>query len=196
MTTNVDDVIVKAALLKVISDFTKAAYNEQRRSTREHLAEGDRKIARSPLDGSKLGAVYVTDPQPECHITDQAALTEWMFEHHPDLTEQGYEIAGSDAEVIDVLFQHAPHLLRPYRRVKSDDMRQLRANAIALGQPIGPASEADIPGIEVHRPEGVVACKPDPSALASVKALWLAGRLELDGTVRAAIEEASDDADA
>lgn len=194
MTDNADEVIIRTAVLKVISDFTKTAYNDQRVASRLHLAEGDRKIARSPLDGSKLGAVYVTDPKPECHVTDPAALTEWMFEHYPELTETGYEIAGSDAEVIDVLFQHAPHLLRPYRRVRSDDMRELRGNAIALGAPIGPGSEADIPGLEVHHPEGVVTCKPDPGALRAVMDLHKAGRLQLDGTVLPAIEEASDDA--
>ncbi len=194
MTTNeVDEVMVRTAVLKVISDYTRNTYNQQRQATREHLAEGDRKIARSPLDGSKLGAVYVTDPKPECHVTDPQALTDWMFEHYPELTETGYEIAGSDAEVIDVLFQHAPHLLRPYRRVKAEDMREMRANAIALGQPIGPGSEADVPGMEVHHPEGVVTCKPDPGALRAVMDLWKAGRLELDGRVLPAIEEATSD---
>lgn len=185
------DKVLKAAVLKTISDFTKAKYNEARADLDDTMGKGDRLIARSPLDGSKLGAVYVSDPDPVCRITDEKALTDWMIEHYPELTEQGYEICGSDREVVDVLFEHAPHLLRRIRRVKADDMRELRGNAIATGAPIGPGSEADIPGIAVDIPDGVVACKPDAGAFAAVMDLWRAGRLELDGTVRPQIEEAT-----
>ena len=184
-----DNPIVRAAVLKTISDYTRAKYDEARAALNGSMGKGDRLIARSPLDDTKLGAVYVTDPSPQCRITDRAALTDWMVEHYPELTETGYEVCGSDREVIDVLFEHAPHLLREIRRVKDDDMRELRGNAVALGTPIGPGSEADIPGMEVDIPDGVVACKPDPNAFQSVMDLWRAGRLDLDGTVHAAIEE-------
>lgn len=183
------DKVLRAAVLKTISDFTKAKYDEARAALDGTMGKGDRLIARSPLDNSKLGAVYVTDPNPVCKVTDRAALTDWMVEHYPELTETGYEVCGSDREVIDVLFEHAPHLLREVRRVTADDMRQLRGNAVALGMPVGPGSETDIPGLEVDIPDGVVACKPDPNAFQSVMDLWRAGRLELDGTIRAEIEE-------
>lgn len=191
--TNPPDVITQTAILKVISEFTMDQYNEHRAKVAAELGEGDRKIARSPLDGSKLGAVYVTDPKPVCRITDQAALTDWMVERYPELTETGYEISGSDKEVVDVLFEHAPHLIRQIRRVKADDMRELRAAAVTLGQPIGPGSETDIPGIEVDTPDGVVTCKPTETAWQSVMDLYRAGRLQLDGTVLPAIEEAKSD---
>lgn len=188
-----DELITKTAILKVISEFTKDSYDEHRAKAAGLLGKGDRKIARSPLDGSKLGAVYVTDPKPQCRITDQQALTDWMVENYVELTETGYEVIGSEKELIDVLFEHAPHLLRQIRRVKADDMRELRAAAITLGQPIGPGSETDIPGIEVSTPDGVVTCKPADTAFQSVMDLHRAGRLQLDGTVLPAIEEATSD---
>ncbi len=184
-----NELITRVAILKAISAYTKERYDEARAEAGKVMGQGDRTIARSPLDNSKLGAVYVNDPDRVCRITDQAALTEWMIEHYPLLTETGYEICGSDKEVIDVLFEHAPHLLRQIRRVKNDDMRELRAGAIALGAPMGPGGEADIPGIEVHTPDGVVACKPTETAWQSVADLYRAGRLQLDGTVLPAIEE-------
>lgn len=191
MTDNArNELIQRVAILKAISAYTKARYDEARAEAGKVMGDGDRTIARSPLDNSKLGAVYVTDPDPVCRVTDQAALTEWMIEHYPLLTETGYEVCGSDREVIDVLFDHAPHLLRQVRRVKADDMRELRAGAVSLGYPMGPGGEADIPGIEVNRPDGVVACKPVDTAWSSVAALHRAGRLQLDGTVLPAIEEA------
>lgn len=187
---NRNELIQRVAILKAISAYTKERYDEARAEAGKVMGEGDRTIARSPLDGSKLGAVYVTDPDPVCRITDQAALTEWMIERYPELTETGYEVCGSEREVIDVLFEHAPHLLRQIRRIKADDMRELRAGAVALGQPMGPGSEADMPGIVVDRPPGVVACKPVDTAWQSVADLHRAGRLQLDGTVLPAIEEA------
>lgn len=187
------EVIQRVAILKAISAYTKERYDAARAEAAKVMGEGDRTIARSPLDNSKLGAVYITDPDPVCRVTDQAVLTDWMIEHYPLLTEQGYEICGSEREVIDVLFEHAPHLLRQVRRIKPDDMRELRAGAVALGQPMGPGGEADVPGIEVERPPGVVACKPADTALHSVMALHRANRLLLDGTVLPAIEEASGD---
>lgn len=191
--TSRDELIQRVAILKAISAYTKERYDEARAEAGNVMGEGDRTIARSPLDKSKLGAVYVTDPDPVCRITDQAALTEWMVEHYPLLTETGYEVCGSDKELVDVLFEHAPHLLRQVRRVKADDMRELRAGAVALGQPMGPGGETDIPGIDVEPSTGVVACKPADTAWTSVAALYRAGRLQLDGTVLPEIEEATSD---
>lgn len=189
MTDSDADLITRTAILKTISDFTKQRYDEHRAKSAHLLTQGDRLIARSPLDQSKLGAVYRTDPKPQCRVIDQQALTDWMVSHYPELTETGYEVIGSDSEIIAVLFEHAPHLLRQIRRVKVDDMRELRAAAITLGQPIGPGSEVDIPGMEVHTPDGVVTCKPADTAFQSVMDLHRAGRLQLDGTVLPAIEE-------
>lgn len=187
-----NDLVLRTAALKAISDYTTKAYNAARAEVAGVLGRGDRKMARSPLDDTKLGAVYVTDPKPQCLVTDEAELTEWMAEHYPAAIESGYEIAGSEAEVVAVLFEHAPHLLRRIRRVDSEQLRELRANSIALGAPIGPGGEADVPGIEVHTPDGVVTCKPDAAAIHAVVALFRAGRLELDGTVLPAIEEPGD----
>jgi hypothetical protein len=189
--TTQHDLVTRVAILKVIADYTKSRYDELRAEAGDVMGQGDRTIARSPLDQSKLGAVYVTDPKPVCRVTDLAALTDWMIGHYPLLTEQGYEICGSDREVIDVLFEHAPHLLRQIRRVKADDMRELKAGAVALGQPMGPGGEADMPGIKVTTPPGVVTCKPTETAFQSVMDLHRAGRLQLDGTVLPAIEEAT-----
>lgn len=191
--TTQHDLVTRVAILKVIADYTKARYDELRAEAGEAMGAGDRTIARSPLDESKLGAVYVTDPKPVCRVTDLAALTDWMIEHYPELTEQGYEVCGSEREVIDVLFEHAPHLLRQIRRIKADDMRELRAGAVALGQPTGPGGEADMPGVEVEHPPGVVTCKPTDTAFQSVMDLHRANRLLLDGTVLPAIEEAISD---
>lgn len=188
MSTNDMDAAVPVAVLKVLSEHTGSRYDAARAEAGETMAAGDRRNVHSPLDGAKLGAVYKSNPSKTVHITDMAALTAWIAEHYPKLMENGYEIAGSEAEVVAVLFAHAPRLLRPIRRVKGSALSALRKESVSLGQVIGPGGEADVPGIEIEQPEGVVACRPGPGALEAVKKLFAAGRLTLDGTLRPALE--------
>jgi len=186
-----DDLVLKAAALKTISDFTKDRYDETRAELSGVMNRGDRLIARSPLTEEKLGAVYMTDPATTCRVSDIPALTEWMTEHYPELTENGYQVIGSEAEVVAVLFEHAPHLLRQVRKVTGEALSELKAACVSLGTVMGPGGEADVPGLELQEPEAFVACKPAETALQSVMDLYRAGRLDLDGTVRPALEEAS-----
>jgi hypothetical protein len=186
------DLFLRTAALKVISDYTKARYNEAREEVAKQLNKGDRKTVRSPLGDVKVGQVWVTDPKPECTVTDRSALTDWLAEHYPATTKTGYEVIGSDAEIIAVLFEHAPHLLREVRAIDPDQLRELKANSVALGAVIGPGGETDIPGIEVKEPDGVVTCKPDSGGLQAVMDLYRAGRLDLDGTVRPELEAADE----
>lgn len=192
MTTDDVDPAVPVAVLKVLSEHTGLRYDEARADAAKTMAQGDRRIVRSPLDGAKLGAVYMTDPSPKLVVTDRAALTDWIETSHPNLMEDGYEVSGSEAEVVNVLFAHAPHLLRPIRRISGAALSALRKECAALGQVIGPAGEADVPGIEIETSEGVVGCRPDPAALAAVQKLFAAGRLTLDGTLRPALEASND----
>lgn len=182
------DLAVPVAVLKVLSEHTGQRYDEARADAARTMAQGDRRIVRSPLDGAKLGAVYMTDPTPKLVITDRALLTEWYEQHYPEAMEDGYEVAGSDAEVIDVLFAHAPHLLRTVHRIAGSALSALRKESSALGQVVGPGGELDVPGVEIERSEGTVGCRPDPAALAAVQKLFAAGRLTLDGTLRPALE--------
>lgn len=182
--TDKDALVLRAATLKVISEFTKGKYDEARGQLAALMHRGDRLISRSPEGNAKIGAVYMTDPDPQCRITDGQALKQWMFQRYPELCENGYEVIGSEKEVINVLFEHAPHLLRRIHQVSSDALRELRAAAVTLGQVTGPGGEADVPGLEVHVPDAVVACKPAETALQAVMDLHRSGRLSLDGTIK------------
>lgn len=186
------DLFLKTAALKVISEYTTDRYNEARAEVAKTLNKGDRKTVRSPLGDVKVGQVWVTDPKPVCAITDRAALTDWLAEHYPATTKTGYEVIGSEPEIVAVLFEHAPHLLREVRAIDPDQLRELRANSIALGAVVGPGGETDVPGISVSEPDGVVTCKPDTQGLQAVMDLYRAGRLDLDGTVRPELEPADD----
>lgn len=183
------DPAVPVAVLKVLSEHTGQRYDEARADAARMMAQGDRRIVRSPLDNSKLGAVYVTDPSPKTIITDRAALTEWYDQHYPELVEDRYEIVpDADREVVDVLFAHAPHLLRKVHAIAGSALSSLRKESAALGQVVGPGGEMDVPGIEIETPTGSVGCRPDPGALESVRRLFESGRLTLDGSLRPELE--------
>ncbi len=179
-----DALMLRVAALKVISDYTKGQYETARTEAAAVLGAGDRRMVRSPLGNAKIGPVYVTDPKPAAVVTDLEQLTDWYIEHYPELADNTYEVAASDAEVIALLFEHAPHLLRRPRRIKPSALSELRKECSALGQVIGPGGEADVPGVEVRTAAGVVTCRPTEDALTAVIELVSAQRLSLDGTLR------------
>jgi hypothetical protein len=177
--------LLRLAALKVLSAHVAAEYEDARAKAAAEMHRGDRVIARSPLDDAKIGAVSMSDPKAAATVTDSAALLEWMAEHYPDTVTTGYEVAASDHELVGLLFEHAPHLLRRVRKLDPKAVAEIRRYSAAVGTPIGPSGEADIPGVTVTIPAPVVSCRPDEStALPAVIALVRAGRLGLDGSLR------------
>jgi len=177
-----DALMLRAMALKVVSAFTGQQYDEARAEVAEALGAGDRVMVRSPLDGTKLGPVTASDPKPVASVVDDPALLAWTETTYPEHVESGYRIVGTDTEVKAVLFEHAPHLLGEYRRVKPDFVKQLRADSATFGQPIGPGGELDVPGVEVRTPSSVISCRPTEEALLAVMDMHRSGRLLLDGT--------------
>lgn len=191
-----NNAMLSVAVLKVLSEHTKERYNLARADAEKELGPGDRHVVRSPLvpDGAKLGpklgAVYMTDPTDTASITDEDVLVQWLEGHeYGTAVESGYQITASQAELVAVLFEHAPRYLKRVTKVTSDARKELLSTAKALGQPIGPSGETDVPGITV-KPTGqaYVACKPDDDALFAVYELVTSGRVALDGTVRPELE--------
>lgn len=179
-----DELMLRVATLKVISEYTAEQYKAVREQAAADLGPGDRRMVRSPMGNHKLGSVYMTDPKPTATITDREALTDWYGQHYPELIVDGYEVAASDKELIDLLWVHAPHLLRKRRQIKAEALSDLRKGCAAMGVVVGPGGEADVPGVEVSTADGVVTCRPDDGALLAVMELVGAQRIALDGTLR------------
>lgn len=173
-----EDLALKVAALKVVSDYTKEAYDESRKRIATAMERGDRKMARA--GGVKLGAVSMSDPKPVARITDEQALTSWVLDNYPDAMESGYEVIGSLREIVDVLFEHAPHLLRKVARVDQDWLKAVRLESAKLGAVVGPGGEVDVPGLEVFTPDPVVSCKPSEEALPAVVELFRSRQLSLE----------------
>lgn len=174
---------LRVAALKVLSEYTAEQYGIARAEAGRVMARGERLVARSPIDDQKIAVIPKSDPKRVVSVVDEKALTDWMAEHYPDSILSGTEVIGSQPEVIRVLFQHAPHLLRRVKRVSAEAVGELKQMAATLGQPVGPGGELDVPGLEVRDANPVVTCRPEDGALAIIKDLHDQGVLELDGTV-------------
>lgn len=185
------DTSLPVTFLKVLSEYMADRYDEERAKQAAAMNRGDRVTARDPRDGSKLSAVTLTDPSSKVTVTSLTELTQWMVDNYLELTESVSRIIGSEAEVKDVLFRHAPELLRPTRQIRPDALRELKAACVTLGQVMGPGGETEVPGLAVTTPDAVLQCRPVADSLSKLLALFREGHIEIDGTVRPLLEEKS-----
>jgi hypothetical protein len=183
-----DELMQKVASLKVISEYAKEQYDKARAEADEVMKQGDRRQVYSP-DGTHIGAVSKSRPSPRAVVVDRAELTAWLSEHYPDMVETGTVVNASDREITQLVFQHAPNLLKRTVSVKREALARLQADAVRLGVPVGPGGEVDMPGLTVEMRDPVVSCLPDPdSGLLAVMEMVHNGRMYLDGTLPKEIE--------
>lgn len=184
------DLALRLAALKVLKDYIEEQYAHARAEANRTMKRGERLVARSPLDDSlKIATIPMSDPKHETTVVDEKALTVWYREHYPDMVISGYKVIGSQAEVVEVLFRYAPHLIKRVVALQLEALHELKRSSAALGQPCGPGAEMDIPGVKVTLPDPVVTCRPTEEAFDIIRHLHAEGVLELDGTIHIALPE-------
>ena len=172
------DLALTVAKFKALKDFAEDRYDAARAELAARMARGDRLNAIT-VNGVKIGTVSKSDPKPQVRFPDMSALREWVMRHYPERMIGGFDVIGSDEEVIDVLLEHAPHLLREVAKVDPDLVREISPASAKHKQPVGPGGELEIPGVTVDTPEGVLACKPTDEALPEVAAMLQRGEIDL-----------------
>jgi hypothetical protein len=155
-----------------VKDATKAEFSQ-------HYPDGRKETFRSPVDGVKLGQVYRTDPDPAPIVTDREALVRHLTTI-PGCTETVVEIAGSDEQVVEVLAEHAPHLLAEVTRVPDHVVANVLAGCKAKGTATGPDGKP-LPGVAMDKPGGILTVKPDKDAGRALEGMVKAGLLTWDG---------------
>lgn len=135
-------------------------------------APGDKQTFRSPVDETKLGTVFRSDPDPEWRVVDWAALREHLRQDQANF-ETSHEIAD-EAAAIEVLREHAPHLLAEITRVNPDVVEEALDQSRRTGTPAAP-------GIERVKPEGVLTVRPDRNAGVAIERMVQAGVISWDG---------------
>jgi hypothetical protein len=159
-------------VLAVLEQRVKEAKAAARAVIEHRYAEGTRNTIRSPLDQTKLGLVYRTDPDPAWRVTDREALCKHL-EQDPDNVEYVDDIAGTNEQVVEVLAEHAPWLLARVERVRQGAINAA-VNRAANGQP-------PEPGIERVKPRGSLVVRPDKAAGPAIERMVAAGVLTWDG---------------
>jgi hypothetical protein len=159
-------------VLAVLEARVKEAKAASRVPLEPLYAEGTRNTIRSPLDDTKLGVVYRTDPDPKWTVTDRAALCK-ALEDDPANVEYVDEIDGTNEQVVEVLAEHAPWLLARVERV--------RAEAINAAVAAAARGEQPMPGIERVKPRGALVVRPDKNARSAVERLVQAEVITWDG---------------
>ena len=167
---------VEALVLAELGKRVKARTETTKALFGQRYPDGHRETFRSPLDGSKLGIIYRTDPDPQWKVTNPEALHAHLREY-PGNVETVYEIADESA-AIEVLREHAPHLLVEVTRVIPDVVAAALQQSRDTGEPAAP-------GIELVKPAGSLTVKPDPKAGAVVERMVTAGLISWDGSPRA-----------
>lgn len=183
------DLALRLAALKVLKDYIEKQYAIARGEANRTMKRGERLVARSPLDDAlKIAVIPMSDPDHVTEIVDETAVTDWYRKRYPDMVMSGYRVIGSQAEVVEVLFRHAPHLIKRTSSLTLEAVHELKRSSAKLGQPCGPGAELDIPGVKVTLPDPVVTCRPTEEAFDIIRDLHNQGVLELDGTVHIALE--------
>jgi hypothetical protein len=163
---------IEPIVLAVLAQRVKEATTVARAVIEHRYAEGTRNTIRSPLDDTKLGLVYRTDPDPTWKVVDRDALCK-ALEEDPANVEYVDEIDGTNAQVIEVLAEHAPWLLARVERVKSAAINAAVAAAASGEEPL--------PGIERVKPRGSLVVRPDKAAGPAIERMVAAGLLTWDG---------------
>lgn len=181
------DLPLTVAVLKVAAEFTRDRYEETRRELADAMRRGDRVTARDPRDDGKIAAQTLTDPKPVVEV-NEAQMTPWMHEHYPELCETTTEVIAGPEQIKAVLFEHAPHYLAQRTRITREALTELKAACTTLRQVMGPGGETEVPGMAVTIPDPTLSCRLTDDARDRALSLIRSGLVEIDGTVRPAIE--------
>lgn len=183
-----DNALLRTAVLAFLAKRVKVEGDAARADIASVMSKGDTLAVRSPLDGSKIGRVSKSDPKPRATVTNRALVEEWITHHYPDKLIERAEISGPMAEVIQVLREHAPHLVTDRKSVPDWAINELAVKSEQAGEPIGYGGELGehAPrGIEVVIPDGVITVVLDKcNAEPAIRALWDARLVDMDGNVR------------
>lgn len=166
---------VQALALAELERRVKASRAAVKAIVGQSYAEGERRTIRSPLDGSRLGMVWRSDPEAEWKVTDPEALDAFLRTYYRGALETTVGIAPENMpEVLAVLQEHAPHLLTESTRVRQDVIDATVAESRDKGEPVAP-------GVDRVKPAGVLTVRPDKACGEAVAALVQAGWLTWDG---------------
>ena len=183
--TPVDAAVLNAAVLTWMQRQLKTGVDDARAVADGLMKKGDTISARSPIDDTKIARVSKSDPKRRATVTNREALEWWITSRHPEKLVERTEITGPMPEVLQVLREHASHLVADKKSVPDWAVNELLLKAEKAGKPVGYGGELDDhapPGITVAVPDGVVSVVLDKAnAEDAIRALWDAHLVDMAG---------------
>lgn len=182
-----DRAVLRLGVLTVLQTRVAEAVDKARSEVHGATRKGDSLTAVHPDDDERaIAKVTHFAPKKKATVVDRAAVDAWILANYPDKTETNTKVIGSQADVMDVLREHAPFLLEDVTEVRDWARNELLLKSAAAGVPTGFGGEIDEhapPGIQVTSPAGVLRVTVQPNAAEVVDELWLDGLIDLDGNL-------------
>lgn len=183
------DLALRALVVKHLADVTGAAIKQHRAELAGEMTNGDRINVTDPASPDvDLGHVLRTKPKGNALIIDRAAFVKWMSVNYPDRVQVVIDLPQRNlGEAVEVLYQHAPHLLEETPTVLPWAENEVLACTERAKEPCGPGGELDIPGVTYEPPRpGAITIKLSADAPEAIERMWLEGRINLHtGEIRA-----------
>jgi hypothetical protein len=159
----------------------------------QRYGDGDKATFRSPLDDTRLGTVYRSDPDAAWVVTNTPAVMDYLhdqsdaWETIAEIRLPNGDLVGMDTvdELAVLVREHAPHLYSESRQVKPHAIDELLDQSRRDGKPA-------CAGIERRKPAGRLSVRPAPTAGDAISRMVEAGIVTWDG--RVALPEAGESA--
>lgn len=181
-----EELALAMVALKHALDRIRPAQDQLRADARKLLGKKERVPAL--IDGQVVGTIGKSSPKKVARVSDAPALLAWIEQHYPEHVDAVPYIEDMDA-AIRFLEEHGPEHLVQYRTVVAEPtLRVMLKTSETVGSGVGPGGEADVPGITVDTPEGIVTVLPERGMEYLVEQLFANGLVSLDGTVRKELE--------
>ncbi|NKY47969.1 hypothetical protein [Nocardia cerradoensis] len=154
--------VARTAVLTEVEKTFKAHRTAHRAELAARMGPGSKITAFDPADDTlTLGTASMSNPDPVAYITDKDAFEAWCRVTFPDPLETWTEIDATDAEVIEVLRKHAPHLVIVHNSIKST----------VIERGLDRAAKQDVPGTKRTKGKSTLTVTPAEHARAVVQAM-------------------------
>ena len=182
-----DRAVLRVAVLTVIQGRVAEAVDTARAEVRNATHKGDSLTAVHPAANERpIAKVTHSTPKKRAEVYDRPAVDAWILANYPDKAETNTKVIGSQADVLDVLREHAPFLLEDVKEVRDWAVNELQLKSAAAGEPVGYGGEIGElapPGIRVSTPDGTLRVTVAANAAEVVDQLWIDGLIDLDGNL-------------
>jgi hypothetical protein len=182
-----DKALVRLSVLTVLKGRVEEAERKARTTAMGFLKNGDSTTVSNPVGpDQEIAEVKRTKPKSRAVVTSRGEVEAWIVANYPGKAERKTRVIGSQADVIDVLREHAPFLLEEVVEVPDFVVNELVLKAQAAGKPVGfggEIGEKAPTGIAVEPQEGQLRVSLKDGGADVVEEMWAAGIVDLDGQV-------------